>query len=111
MADTPAVRALFTRVEFVQFIPSVEYAIPATPPFPYAAHLVPSHTTDDAALLNGEFAAVQVVPLEEYASVFVPAPAATHFVPFHATELQYDVNTPFPEVDAVQLIPSDEYTS
>jgi hypothetical protein len=82
-------------VDFVQNLPSVEYAIGfgESPP---ANHVVPFQPTANAYVVNGLFVgAVQNLPSVEYARQFVPQPEATHIEPFHAKNIILFINIIF----------------
>jgi hypothetical protein len=79
---------------------------------PPATQICPFHIRDHIAVtLVRRFAftaAVQLIPLDEYARTFVPEPPATHIEPFHITQLHWVVKMALPLEDAVQSVPPKE---
>ena len=93
----------------VQFIPSVEYAIPL-PPLPTATNRFPFHATPRPSgyKIVLSVTPVQLVfPSSEYAIVFAPYPTATNLEPFHATPYPASVNITLPR--PVHVLPSYDH--
>jgi hypothetical protein len=75
-----------------------------------AIHTLPVHATDEQLVgMIDVPRPVQVVPLNEYASVLVPAPPAIHMTPVHAIALHWVEKMAMPP--AVHVVPLVEYAS